>query len=97
MPRLLRDAQVLPIWEGTTNILVLDALRVARKSRAHEALLSRISSHFPAEAKEIASSFDKLEERNARRWMDRLARAFALTLLAENGKSEALDRQLLPR
>src|SRR5438034_1353696 len=33
MARLLRDAQVLPIWEGTTNILVLDALRVVRKER----------------------------------------------------------------
>lgn len=31
MPRLLRDAQVLPVWEGTTNILVLDALRAAKK------------------------------------------------------------------
>jgi alkylation response protein AidB-like acyl-CoA dehydrogenase len=29
--RLLRDTQVLPIWEGTTNILVLDMLRVAGK------------------------------------------------------------------
>ena len=27
MPRLLRDAQVLPIWEGTTNVLSLDLLR----------------------------------------------------------------------
>src|SRR5262249_10155811 len=27
MARLLRDAQVLPIWEGTTNILTLDVLR----------------------------------------------------------------------
>jgi putative acyl-CoA dehydrogenase len=27
IPRLLRDAQVLSIWEGTTNILSLDALR----------------------------------------------------------------------
>lgn len=27
VPVLLRDAQVLPIWEGTTNILSLDALR----------------------------------------------------------------------
>jgi hypothetical protein len=26
-PQLLRDAQVLPIWEGTTNVLSLDALR----------------------------------------------------------------------
>ncbi len=26
-PRLLRDAQVLPIWEGTTNVLSLEVLR----------------------------------------------------------------------
>jgi alkylation response protein AidB-like acyl-CoA dehydrogenase len=31
IPRLLRDAQVLPIWEGTTNVLSLDALRVLNK------------------------------------------------------------------
>ena len=29
LPVLLRDAQVLPIWEGTTNVLALDVLRVA--------------------------------------------------------------------
>jgi alkylation response protein AidB-like acyl-CoA dehydrogenase len=29
LPRLLRDAQVLPIWEGCSNILALDALRAA--------------------------------------------------------------------
>ncbi len=27
LPQLLRDAQVLPIWEGTTNVLALDTLR----------------------------------------------------------------------
>ena len=27
LPQLLRDAQVLPIWEGTTNVLSLDTLR----------------------------------------------------------------------
>jgi alkylation response protein AidB-like acyl-CoA dehydrogenase len=27
LPQLLRDAQVLPIWEGTTNVLSLEALR----------------------------------------------------------------------
>ena len=34
LPRLLRDAQVLSIWEGTTNILSLDALRAAEKTDA---------------------------------------------------------------
>lgn len=31
IPRLLRDAQVLSIWEGTTNILSLDALRATER------------------------------------------------------------------
>ena len=31
LPRLLRDAQVLPIWEGTTNVLSLDLLRALAK------------------------------------------------------------------
>jgi hypothetical protein len=34
LPRLLRDAQVLPIWEGTTNILSLDALRAIERQDA---------------------------------------------------------------
>jgi len=32
LPRLLRDAQVLPIWEGTTNVLSHDLLRVLAQS-----------------------------------------------------------------
>jgi alkylation response protein AidB-like acyl-CoA dehydrogenase len=31
LPTLLRDAQVLPIWEGTTNVLSLDVLRALVK------------------------------------------------------------------
>ena len=92
LPRLLRDAQVLPIWEGTTNILVLDALRVARKERGHELLLARIAEHFPDEAEAIGSALAGLEERDARGWVDRLARALELTLLAEAGYTDALER-----
>ncbi|KAJ8380363.1 hypothetical protein SKAU_G00011410 [Synaphobranchus kaupii] len=32
LPRMLRDAQVLSIWEGTTNVLSLDVLRCLAKS-----------------------------------------------------------------
>jgi len=32
---LLRDVHVLPIWEGTTNILALDTLRALRKEDAY--------------------------------------------------------------
>lgn len=31
LPMLLRDSQVLPIWEGTTNVLSLDTLRALGK------------------------------------------------------------------
>src|SRR5262249_43377289 len=34
LPRLLRDAQVLSIWEGTTNVLSLDVLRAIDKDAA---------------------------------------------------------------
>ncbi|SFC18285.1 Acyl-CoA dehydrogenase [Halobiforma haloterrestris] len=34
--RLLREAQVLPIWEGTENILSLDVLRALEREDAHE-------------------------------------------------------------
>ena len=77
MPRLLRDAQVLPIWEGTTNILVLDALRVARRERGHELLLDRIGG---ARADNLQQWFNSLEERNARRWVFALAQAYAQSL-----------------
>ncbi len=92
LPRMLRDAQVLPIWEGTTNIMVLDALRVARKEGGHEILLSRIRRQLPREAEEIGAAFSTLDERGARGWVDRLARAFELTLLAEAGKGDVVER-----
>lgn len=34
LPRLLRDAQVFSIWEGTTNVLSLDMLRSFEKEQA---------------------------------------------------------------
>jgi acyl-CoA dehydrogenase len=42
VPRLLRDAQVLPIWEGTTNVLSLDVLRAASRGEGVDALLGRL-------------------------------------------------------
>jgi alkylation response protein AidB-like acyl-CoA dehydrogenase len=51
LPRLLRDAQVLPIWEGTTNVLSLDVLRVLnnREGNAFAAFVAdvqrRLRSH----------------------------------------------------
>src|SRR5712691_6503774 len=87
MARLLRDAQVLPIWEGTTNILVLDALRTARKERGHELMLSRIRASFPATADALETELASLDERYARRWVDAQARSYELALLERSASS----------
>lgn len=42
LPQLLRNAQVLSIWEGTTNILSLDALRAIHRENAAGAFLADI-------------------------------------------------------
>lgn len=41
-PRLLRDAQVLTVWEGTANILGLELIRLVNKFRAHEVFVRHI-------------------------------------------------------
>ena len=43
LPVLLRDSQVLPIWEGTTNVLSLDALRALGAGEAFAALKAKVS------------------------------------------------------
>jgi len=43
LPVLLRDSQVLPIWEGTTNVLALDALRAISKDESLEALKEQVA------------------------------------------------------
>jgi acyl-CoA dehydrogenase len=42
-PRLLRDAQVLTVWEGTANILGLEVLRLMRKYRIHETFMAKMN------------------------------------------------------
>lgn len=39
MPALVRDTHVMPIWEGTTNVLSLDLLRAEQKDGALTAIL----------------------------------------------------------
>lgn len=39
LPRLLRDTQALPIWEGTTNVLSLDLLRALSKTGTIEPIV----------------------------------------------------------
>ena len=43
-PRLLRDAQVLTVWEGTANILGLEFVRLVRKYNAHTIFIKTMKS-----------------------------------------------------
>jgi acyl-CoA dehydrogenase len=45
--RLLRDAQVNPIWEGGDHILCLDVRRAMVRENAHEPFLERLESAAP--------------------------------------------------
>jgi len=42
LPKLFRDVNVLPIWEGSGNIIVLDILRAINKTEALEQLVTEI-------------------------------------------------------
>ncbi len=44
LPRVLADAQVLPIWEGTTNVLSLDTLRALAKGGSLEAIAAEVEA-----------------------------------------------------
>ena len=53
LPLLLRDAQVFPIWEGTTNVLSLDIIRALNKGDGLQILQKKVAQ-CSAAAKEIA-------------------------------------------
>ncbi len=44
MPKLMRDIMVLPIWEGSGNIIILDMLRAMFKSKGFEILCEEIKN-----------------------------------------------------
>jgi acyl-CoA dehydrogenase len=101
LPALHRDAQVLPIWEGTTNVLSLDTVRAfATSPETGPALLAEVArleaSTAGSEAHRYAGSA-AAAIRNALTWLmetggsapqeiEGSARRFALTL----GRSLAL-------
>jgi alkylation response protein AidB-like acyl-CoA dehydrogenase len=64
--RLLRDAHLGSIWEGTSNIVALDVLRAIRKEAALPALVSAFPTDFFVEkAGAFASTADEAHARQA--------------------------------
>lgn len=43
VPKIMRDVMVLPIWEGSGNIIILDMLRAMTKSKGFEVICDEIS------------------------------------------------------
>ena len=94
LPALLRDAQVLSIWEGTTNVLALETLRAGTAGAALQTLVELVSelSAGVQEARLVPLAAAASEAVNrAGRWMESAAaqdgsaaeegaRRYALTL-----------------
>jgi alkylation response protein AidB-like acyl-CoA dehydrogenase len=108
LPVLLRDAQVLSIWEGTTNVLSLEAMRAMAGCgfpafRAHlEDLLAGVRSGLAGPARTVRDALARAEawwagaeEAGARRFALTLGRALELALLARQAQW-ALDREQDP-
>ena len=99
-PRLLRDAHLGSIWEGTSNIVALDVLRAIRREHCLEALLPALNERIERAprllAARLAASLDKAaefahetastrNEAHARQAATGLYYACAAALLADEG------------
>jgi alkylation response protein AidB-like acyl-CoA dehydrogenase len=91
LPRLLRDAQVLPIWEGTTNVLSLDVLRALGRGGSVDVIEREIRARVARSQDAAVGETAIRAVQHARAWLERAhaagpvaleagARRFALTL-----------------
>ncbi len=87
-PRLVRDAHLGSIWEGTSNIVALDAVtRAVRRHRCHEAYAAAIREHLNEAANDLPRAF-------AAELSDHLDRAVSMiATLADNPADEANYRK----
>jgi len=99
-PRLLRDAHLGSIWEGTSNVVALDVLRAIRREDAATALAADLHARLdgvpPALARPLAQALDRTvaeagraaagsDEWRARQVASGLYYATAAALLADEG------------
>ena len=89
LPVLLRDSQVLTIWEGTTNVLSLDLLRVFRRDDPLEALLGDLTERLERVPPVLAPARERVREA-----IVQIRRHFAWLASAEPAQIEAGARHL---
>src|SRR5687767_5959519 len=94
LPVLLRDSQVLPIWEGTTNVLALDMLRALNEDsfRAYHAAVTKLSRSVPSALAHAKDWYTRISDRSvlesgARRFALTLGRTMELALLINHARS----------
>lgn len=71
LPRYLRDSQVFPIWEGTTNVLSLDTLRAVQRENALVPFLKDVEKRLhgvrgeslKVEAERVREAAEELQKR----------------------------------
>ncbi len=87
LPQLLRDAQVYPIWEGTSNVLALDVLRALRGiefDRLRQVLEGFCANGSPETSVAVRSALDHvarlLDRGDDREGLEASGRAVAITL-----------------
>lgn len=112
LPVLLRDCQVLSIWEGTTNVLSLDVQRVLENAAALPAFTADVTRrlqklqqpelHAVRDAVQQALSdvehwLRSASESGARRFAFALARTYIAALLAEAVAAGYVDIEVLRR
>lgn len=97
LARMFRDAQVLPIWEGTTNILALDTFRALYKEHCHEAFFAFVDQHNADEgvklaAGELKKSLESLLASPGQAailpWCLQATRVFQATVLAQTARGD---------
>ncbi|MZD05281.1 acyl-CoA dehydrogenase [Streptomyces sp. SID5785] len=96
-PRLVRDAHLGSIWEGSSNVIALDVLRCMRRQNAHATLADTYGRH-PATADRwdlLRTKGDALlrlpqdeQEMRIGRYTDELTRAVMATLLHDQADHE---------
>lgn len=72
-PEILRDAQVLPIWEGTTNVLSLDVIKLLAKEQTFELLRAELLEHMDDLEDEELTAYGKQaveEAQKAFQWLN---------------------------
>jgi putative acyl-CoA dehydrogenase len=106
IPRLLRDAQVLSIWEGTTNVLSLDTLRAMERVDALGVWTADVTRRLSAvEKPELSKSVElvsdavkRVEEyaaeaaRSDKEFQQAGARAFSYTIARTEAATLLIDQ-----